>query len=254
MKLVTNIGIIYLVFCGLLYVFQRSLIYFPTSEVHLGDVQSISIQSGQERLKVWTVRPEARDAVIYFGGNAEDVASSIAPLSVTFPEHAVYLVNYRGYGGSTGSPSESGLFTDAESVFDSLVSSHQRISTVGRSLGSGVAVHLGSVRDVHRLALVTPYDSIEAIGKKRFLIFPVGLLLEDKFRSLNKAASIKAPVLALLAEHDKVIPQVHSDRLVEAFSGSEVTRLVIEDTDHNSIHIGPLYYQSLANFIRELNR
>jgi uncharacterized protein len=250
MKLVANIAMIYLVFCGLLYAFQRSLIYFPTTEVHLSGVESLSIHSGQERLKVWTVRPEARDAVIYFGGNAENVASSIEPLSMAFPEHAVYLVNYRGYGGSTGSPTETGLFSDAENLFDHLESRHGRISAVGRSLGSGVAIHLSSVRAVHRLAVVTPYDSIEAIGKSRFGIFPVSLLLQDKYEVESKAASITVPVLALLAEHDRVIPREHSERLIAAFPGTELTWFIVEDTDHNTIHVGPEYYPALAVFMR----
>ncbi len=255
MKSVIQIGqsvlFIYVVLGVLLYLFQRSMIYFPTDELQLSDVESMRIPSGQEQLKVWAQNTGARDAIIYFGGNAEDVARSIEPLRRTFPEHAIYLVNYRGYGGSTGTPTEQGLFQDAESVFDAIASRHGNISAIGRSLGSGVAVHLGSVRDLHRLVVVTPYDSIEAIAKQRFGVFPVGLILKDKFDSVSKVPSITVPVLAMIAEYDEVIPREHSDRLVDAFAASQVTRVIVANTAHNSIHVGPAYYAGLANFIRE---
>ncbi len=255
MKSVIQIGqsilFIYLVLAVLLYVFQRSLIYFPTGEVQQAGIESIRVQSGQEQLKVWALNTEARDAIIYLGGNAEDVALSIEPQGRIFPQHAVYLVNYRGYGGSTGTPTEAGLYQDAESVFDALKSRHENISVIGRSLGSGVAVHLAAVRDVHRLVVVTPYDSIEAIGKSRFPFFPIGLLIKDRFPAASMAVGIRIPVLALLAEHDKVIPRIHSDNLVAAFPGPDVTRLVIKDTAHNTIHQGPVYYPTLGRFMRD---
>jgi len=199
-------------------------------------------------LKVWRLGAGER-ALLYFGGNAEDVAGNIAPFAAEFPDTAIYLVNYRGYGGSTGSPSEAALLADAEAVFDRVRAQHARVAVVGRSLGSGVAVHVAAVRDVSKLALITPYDSVLRIAQRQLPFVPVSLLLRDTFDSVSKAPRVRAPVLALLAEVDTSIPRDSSERLVAAFSPGQVEVRVIPATDHNSIADAPEYGPALASFL-----
>ena len=201
-------------------------------------------------LKVWHVGRGSEHAILYFGGNAEDVAWNIESFAALFPSSDVYLVNYRGYGGSSGSPSEAALFDDAEVIFDSIRDDHVRISVIGRSLGSGVAVHIASVRDVHKLVLVTPYDSVASVAKTRFAVFPVSLLLKDKFDSLSKAAAIDAPTMILLAERDHVIPHGHSQRLLTAFPPGDVRLRTIQGTTHDSIVAAEEYRRALHDFLR----
>jgi uncharacterized protein len=196
--------------------------------------------------------PGARDrALIYFGGNGDDVAANIAPFAAAFPGVTIYLVNYRGYGGSTGTPSEAALLADAETVFDRVHAEHERVAVLGRSLGSGVAVHLAAVREVSKLALVTPYDSILKIAQRRLPFVPVSWLLKDTFDSVASAPRVRAPVLALLAELDSSIPREHSERLVAAFAPGQVTVLTIAGTDHNSISESPEYGRALGAFLRD---
>ena len=199
-------------------------------------------------LKVWRLGAGER-ALLYFGGNAEDVAGNIAPFAAEFPDTAIYLVNYRGYGGSTGSPSEAALLADAEAVFDRVRAQHARVAVVGRSLGSGVAVHVAAVRDVSKLALITPYDSVLRIAQRQLPFVPVSLLLRDTFDSVSKAPRVRAPVLALLAEVDTSIPRDSSARLVAAFSPGQAEVRVIPATDHNSIADAPEYGPALASFL-----
>jgi pimeloyl-ACP methyl ester carboxylesterase len=156
----------------------------------------------------------------------------------------------RGTSSSSGSPSEAALFDDAEVIFDSIRDDHVRISVIGRSLGSGVAVHIASVRDVHKLVLVTPYDSIASVAKTRFAVFPVSLLLKDKFDSLSKAAAIDSPTMILLAERDHVIPHGHSQRLLTAFPPEDVQAQMIQGTTHDSIVAAEEYRRALHDFLR----
>ena len=239
---------LYLAACTLLYFKQRSLLYFPTYENKLFESTSITVESGGERLRILTGRADGSEAVIYFGGNSEDVAFDIDPLGKALPNKALYFVNYRGYGGSTGSPTEDGLYADALAVYDRVRETHPIISVIGRSLGTGVAVYLASVRKVDRLVLVTPYDSIENVAKKHFPFFPISLLLQDRFDSASRAHSITSRTLIILADNDQVIPRSNSEALIKSFPVENVVVEVIQGTDHNTIGVSSEYLKSLRGF------
>jgi fermentation-respiration switch protein FrsA (DUF1100 family) len=147
------------------------------------------------------VRPHAGPkALIYFAGNAEDVSASLASFSKAFPEYAIYLLHYRGYGGSSGQPSE-------------------KSAACGRA----------------RLVLVTPYDSIEEIAAQQFPYFPVRWLLTDKFESSRYAPAIRVPTLLLQAEHDEVIASSSTERLNATFAKGIASLVIIRRTGHNTI-------------------
>ena len=247
--LITIALVVYAAICGALYVLQRSLMYFPTPESRSSRAEALSIATDGAVLKVWRVAGASARALIYFAGNAEDVATNIAPFAAAFPDTAIYLVNYRSYGGSTGSPSEDALLADAEVVFDRVRAEHDNVAVLGRSLGSGVAVHLAAVRDVSKLALVTPYDSVLRIAQRQLPFMPVSWLLKDTFDSLAKAPRVRAPVLVLLAELDRVIPRDHSERLVAAFAPGQVEVRTIAGTNHDSISDEHEYGRALAAFL-----
>ncbi len=255
MTVISIAVLIYAGFCAYIYASQRNAIYYPTPEVHVPEVANIRLESDGETLKIWRLaHGSGPNAIIYFGGNAEDVSGNIADFRNIFPQHNVYLVNYRGYGGSTGSPSEVGLYKDALAVFDEIESRYSGISVIGRSLGSGVATYLATARDIDRLVLVTPFDSIENVAKRALPILPVSLLLKDKFDSVGRVADINAPVLVVIAENDEVIPRRHSDALAEAFPESQVTVEVIPDTGHNTIGMSPRYANVLSKFLAPRGR
>jgi len=98
--------------CATLYLQQRSMLYFPTPESKSTRAQALSIATDGAVLKVWRLPGASDRALIYFGGNGDDVAANIAPFARAFPGVTIYLVNYRGYGGSTGTPSEAALLAD----------------------------------------------------------------------------------------------------------------------------------------------
>ena len=241
--------VIYAALCGTLYAAQRSLLYYPTPEAQSAQADALRIEAAGAVLKVWHVSSSGERAILYFGGNSEDVAWNIDGFAAAFPNTDIYLMNYRGYGGSTGAPSEVALLADAEALFDQVRSKHPRVAVIGRSLGSGVAMHLASVRDVSKLVLVTPYDSLVRVAQRHFAIVPVSWLLKDTFDSFSKASKVHAPVLMLLAERDRVIPRVHSERLATAFAPGQVEVRLLAGTNHDSIASSPEYRSALAAFL-----
>ncbi|MFL6659182.1 MAG: alpha/beta hydrolase [Massilia sp.] len=237
----------YTLACIGLYLMQRSLIFYPQPRRFGTADNLIKLQVDGATLNV-TARPMAGEqAVIYFGGNAEDVSGSVGTLAAAFPEHAVYLIHYRGYGGSSGNPSEEALFADALAVYDQLHARHAKITIVGRSLGSGVAVHLASLRPVVRLVLVTPYDSIAGLAAQQFPAFPIRFLLSDKFESWRDAPQVAAPTTLVIASDDVVIPRASSELLLTRFKPGVAHAVVIPGAGHNTIADQPSYLAALAH-------
>jgi len=239
----------YVALAAYVYVAQRSFLYFPVPAAN-ASARSVTVTSHGESLRVWTAG-EGSHAVVYFGGNAEDVSVNVGPLAQAVPGSTVYLESYRGYGGSSGSPTEEALRADAQAVYDSVHESRPRISAIGRSLGSGVAAYLATVRPIDRLVLVTPYDSILNMAKSRFSYLPVGLLLKDRFDTAALVAAIKVRTLILLAEHDATIPRERSMALIERFPPGQVQVEVIAGATHNSIESFPRYNALVGKFLQE---
>ncbi|HEU4372971.1 MAG TPA: alpha/beta hydrolase [Telluria sp.] len=241
--------VLYTAACIALFAFQRSLIYFPQPRAFGGPGDTQILKADGADLVV-SVRPHAGPkALIYFGGNAEDVSASLPSFASAFPDRAIYMLHYRGYGGSAGKPSEASLHADALALFDKVRRDHADIALVGRSLGSGVAVRVAGERPASRLILVTPYDSIEELAARQFPYFPVRWLLTDKFESWRYAPAIRVPTLLLQAERDEVIPGASTERLHAAFAPGVASRIVIRGAGHNTISESPQYLASIRSVL-----
>ncbi|MEW5682872.1 MAG: alpha/beta fold hydrolase [Pseudomonadota bacterium] len=212
----------YCLLCLLLYFLQRQLIYFPVS-AQLPPTEPLILQQGDATVLVSQQPRDTRQALLYFGGNAEDVSISLPDFAAAFPGYAIYLMHYRGYGGSSGSPSEQALVADALALYDQLQAKHSDITVIGRSLGSGVAVQLAAQRKVTQLVLITPFDSLNALAQRQFPLFPVKWLLKDTYNSVAYAPAINSPTLLLLAEQDEIIGRGHTEALYQAFTPGVAT-------------------------------
>lgn len=234
----------YLGLCGALYAFQRSLLYFPQprSGPPAGEITLPGLGVDVRA----SVRPhDGPQALVYFGGNGEDVSQTLPELARTFPDHAIYAMQYRGYGRSGGSPSEAALQGDALALYDLVARSHARVSVIGRSLGSGIAIRVARERPVSRLVLVTPYDSILGLASAQFRWFPVRWLLQDTYESVRHAPALTVPTTLIAAEHDEVIPRASTERLLAAFAPGIATMTVIPDAGHNDLSRRSAYGRAL---------
>jgi uncharacterized protein len=176
-------------------------------------------------------------AILYFGGRSEEV-SWLQDAAKWFPDQVIFTMNYRGYGESGGSPSEAALYSDALKQFDFLAQSlrvnAERITVIGRSLGTGVASYVVANRPAEKAVLITPYDSVLNLARHAMYLVPVGLLLSHRFESIRFAQSARQPCLALLAEQDEVVPEEHARRLIDSWGG-HMDVLRIPGSDHCDI-------------------
>jgi pimeloyl-ACP methyl ester carboxylesterase len=238
---------LYLLLCLALLLFQRSLIYFPQPRAVDDPARLMRLPTAEAEVLVSTRPLPGRKALIYFGGNAEDVSLNLAQFAQAFADHALYLLHYRGYGGSAGSPSEAAIQADAQALFDRVHAEHPCTVLVGRSLGSGVAVRLASQRPAAGLVLITPYESIEALARQQFPYVPVQWLLRDKFESWKYARQIEVPRLLILAAEDKVIPRASSDALYGHFRPGGARLAVIPAAGHNDLSQRPEYLRLIES-------
>lgn len=240
--------LIYFAVAVLLFSVQRDMLYRPSvEENHPYITESFPVNG--ENIKVIVLNQDKNDAILYFGGNGESVARGAAGISSALPDHAIYLVNYRGYGGSSGEPTEKGIYADAQAIYDIVSQDHETLSVVGQSLGTGVATYLASTRPVTKTVLIAPYDSIQHVVQDMYPIFPMPVLLLDKYRSIDRVDQISSPTLILIAELDELIPAKYSNLLIEKFPEALLRVEIIEGVGHNDIGRNPRYFSLLKEFI-----
>jgi cephalosporin-C deacetylase-like acetyl esterase len=229
----------------------------PRSAMHR--TRSVVLRSTDgTRLSGWLLKPHSpgiHPSVIYFGGRSEEVSWVVRDAGNMFPNMNVLVMNYRGYGDSHGVPGERQMREDGLMLYDWLAAHKHvdasRIAVVGRSLGSGVAIQVAAEKTVAALTLITPYDSILAIAKRRFRSIPVSLVLKHRFESVKFAVKVSAPVLVLRAEFDDVVPHRHTDQLVSKLQTVALDHIV-GGSDHSSIPYLPDTQKCIAEFLQDV--
>lgn len=242
--------VFYLVLCAVIYASQRRLLYFPQLPVQFAGEQEITFDSNGETLRGYLLNPGQEKALLYYGGNAEQIEYNM-DLFKSLSNYSVYLVAYRGYGNSTGTPTEVDLYHDALLIYDAIKSDYSGISVMGRSLGSGVATYVAANRPVEKVVLVTPYDSVENVAKGIYWMFPVRLLIKDKYLSWQRAREIQSPTLVLFADNDEVIPRANTENLLTHFSVGVAKSQTIAGVSHGSISANEQYQQTIFNFLHD---
>lgn len=210
---------------ALTYVAQRSLMYFP-ERLHtlpavagLPEAQEVRLDTEDgETVIVWHVPPRGEKPVIlYFHGNGGALRYRVARFRALIADgNGLVALSYRGYGGSTGSPTEDGLLADAEAAyaFATVRYPAERIVLWGESLGSAVAVALGVSHKVGRIVLEASFTSAADVGRAHaYRLLPVQLLMKDQFRSDLRIAKVSAPLLFLHGGRDWVVPIALGERL-----------------------------------------
>ena len=245
LSILITLALLYAAVCVAAFVYQRSLMYFPQPAANQAGLTPMALKTRAGTAVVFTQLRPGPNALLYFGGNAEDVSLDMPDLAATFPAHSLYLFNYPGYGGSSGRPSEQAIIDGAVALFDRVHTEHPNIVVIGRSLGSGVAIHLASMRPASRLVLVTPFDSFADPAAAAYPYFPVRRLLRDKFESWKYAPNVTAPTRIIVAANDEIIPRSSSDRLRTRFKPGIVSYIVVPGVGHNSISNSPEYWSLL---------
>ncbi len=209
---------------ALMYLFQRSLMYFPDTTrtppaaAGLPQAEEVILTSADgEKLVAWHVAPKAaKRMVIYFQGNAGALNLRADRFKWLIADGTgLVALCYRGYGGSTGKPSEAGFIRDAIAAYDFAAVRYpaRRIVLWGESLGTAVATALAAQREIGALILDAPFTSAVDVGAAAYPFVPVRWFMKDTFHSDERIARVVAPILVLHGEQDRVVPIAFGERL-----------------------------------------
>lgn len=193
----------------------------------------------------------SKGIVLYFHGNRTNI-NRYAKYATDFTGkgYEVWMIDYPGYGKSTGKRTEQVLYDDALVIYKMAISkvSAEHIIIYGKSLGTGIAAQLASKRDCKKLILETPYYSMDALAKHYFFIYPVMPMSKYSLPTYEHFQYIKAPINIFHGTNDAVIPLKHAKWLTEKKPGTEL--IVIEQGGHNNLSGFSLYQDKLDSLLR----
>lgn len=240
--------------CGYLYATQKHHMY-RAPRASLGDDEPrIIVPSTTDAppLLGWMDgKDDGGHAILYFGGVSESVEMRRASFGGAFPDYARYFIPYRGFGPQSHhypTLRESNLKSDALRTFDELSRRHRSVTVIGRSLGTGIAIHVARYRPVEKMALITPYDSIERITREKVRFPAASLMLRDRWHSFRDAPHVTAKTLALTAERDSIISPARWQSLLRLLPQT-ATHVAIPDSDHITIAEHPETLRMIADFL-----
>lgn len=211
---------------AVLYARQRSLMYFPDTvhttpaDAGLPEAAEVPLTAADgAHVTAWSAAPQGdKPVIVYFHGNGGSLRYGVARFRQLIGAGiGLVALEYRGYGGNEGSPSEAGLIADGEAAY-AYAAAHYPVSQIvlwGQSLGSGVAVAVAAEKPVARVILEAPFTSTAAVASLRYWYVPVGLLMKDQFHSDRRIEKVTAPVLILHGVKDQVVPYAMGERLFE---------------------------------------
>jgi uncharacterized protein len=213
-----------------LYYAQRSLMYFPETirttpaQAGLPEAEEVTLTAadGVDTI-AWHVPPrDGKPVILYFHGNGGALRYRADRYrALTQDGTGLVALSYRGYGGSSGRPSEAGLIEDARAAYAFAAERYPegRLVLWGESLGTGVAVALAAEKKVARLVLESPYLSTVAIAASAYPFVPVRFLVKDQFRSDLRIRNVTAPVLIVHGDRDTVVPIESGEQLYALITG-----------------------------------
>jgi uncharacterized protein len=233
--LIAVLAVLLFVYVGLaamLYFTQRSMMYFPETiqtspaEAGLPEAEEISLTAADGvRIIGWHVAPrDGQPVILYLHGNGGALRYRVERFHRLIKEGlGLVAIEYRGFGGSEGSPSEAGLFADAEAAYAFAAGRYRPDQLVlwGESLGTGVAVYLAAEKPVGRVILEAPFTSTAAVAAQRYWFMPVRLLMKDQFRSDEHIANVTAPILILHGLNDRTVPYAMGERMFDLAKGNK---------------------------------
>lgn len=258
LSFLTKLLFCYLALLLLLFIFQRNLIYYPqygnydASQIP-DEFQEVIIKTSDKiRIKGWLHEKDFsnKKTVLYFHGNAGSINNRLYRIEEFSKMDVNFLIiSYRGFSKNEGKPSESGLYDDAESAvafLENLGVEKNNIVLYGESIGTGVAIEIAQNEGYAGLILEAPYTSIVDIAKKMYPIFPVSVLLRDRFESIDKINNLKSPLLIFHGLNDDLIP-IEMGR--ELFNKASEPKAMIETEDSHSIQFDRNVILKIRQFI-----
>jgi uncharacterized protein len=248
LKIVIGLACAYALVVWVAYLGQRKLMYFPDTRRTLPaqadlagvDEQVLNMPDGARVIAWYGKAKPDRPTLLYFHGNGGSLIDRAERIRRFMAEGwGVYMMSYRGYGGSSGAPNEAANVADARIAYGALVVDGVKPESIilyGESLGSGVAARIAAERPVGGIILEAPYTSITAVAAKAYPYLPVSYLLSDRYETDKYIRQVKAPLLILHGERDRVIPVAMGQELARL--ANEPKKLVLlPNAGHSNIYV-----------------
>lgn len=256
----------YGILVAVMYAFQDRMLYFPTEDLvttpaHRGllfETVTFSTKDG-ESLHAWWIPAEGeeRGVLLFSHGNAGNISGRLESAAIFNKLGlSVLLFDYRGYGQSTGTPNEEGLYQDGQAAWTYLTQERGvdplNIVLYGRSLGGGVATWLATRHQCAALIVEATFTSVPDVAAEHYRFLPVRLLARSKFDNLSRISQIQAAALMVIhSPHDEIIPYAHGQRLYEAARGNK-TFLEIEGGHNDGFFVtGARYRREIDAFLQK---
>jgi len=253
----------------LLYYFQPKFIFFPHEQLEATpalislDYEDVNLTTTDgEVLDAWWIpHPDARSTLLFLHGNAGNISHRLDSINIFHQLGlSVLIIDYRGYGNSTGTTSEQGTYIDAEAAWDYLFKQRKvnddNIIIFGRSLGGAVAIGLASKHQPTALIIESSFTSVADVGKHYYPYLPTSLLARIKYPSIDRIANIKSPTLFIHSKDDEIIPYKYGKRLfTEALKETTTTKLFLDiNGGHNEGFLlsGKEYFDGINDFITDI--
>ena len=259
-----TVGAAYMAIFVLLYLLQHKLLYYidpvrtPPAAAGLPDVREVEITAADGvRLIAWHAPARTgQPTLLYFHGQGGTLNARSRRFQRFMGEGwGVYMMTWRGYGGSTGSPSEANNVADAGIAYDALRKAGVEPSDIvlyGESLGTGVAVQLAAKKAAAGVILDAPYTSTVDVAADRYPFFPVRLAMHDTYQSSRFIKDVRMPVLILHGEKDTIIPVQYGKRLYEAANQPKQLKLFLNGGHTDLYYHGAL--ETVRGFMEQIRK
>ena len=261
--LVSLVVLVYLLVTLGLYIFQRSLLYHPVENNYYGDKLTVNIEKVKITtddnidLLAWYHKKDIKKykTILYFHGNAGSLENRIHKIN-HFKDMNInfILLAWRGFSGNKGKPTEQGLYQDARSAVKWLINqgvTEENIIIYGESLGTGVATEIAQNKNFAGVILESPFTSMIDLGKKYYPIFPVKLLLKDKYESEKKIKNLKSPILVMHGKKDKIVPFYMGEKIFDMANNPKFNYFT--EMDDHMMNYDENLINEIDLFIRTLN-
>ena len=261
--LVSLVVIVYLLVTLGLFIYQRSLLYHPVENNYYGDKLTVEVKKiqipTQDNIKLlaWYHKKDIKKykTILYLHGNAGSLENRIHKIN-HFNDMDInfLLLAWRGFSGNEGKPTEQGLYIDARSAVRWLINEgvkEENIIIYGESLGTGVAAEISQNKKFAGVILESPFTSMIAAAKSKYKIFPIKLLLKDKYESDKKIKNIKSPILIMHGEIDKIVPFWMGKKMFEI--ANEPKYSYFSKYDDHMLEFNKDLLNSIKSFVNSLN-
>lgn len=239
----------YVAVAATLFLVQRNFMYFPAKLVQVrsvynaNDMDVVKFQTTDGlTLSAWYKPPvKNKPIIVLFHGNASHMGiSALKVRRMLDAGYGAFLPAYRGYAGNPGKPNEQGFYKDARASLDWLMANgypQEQIIIYGESLGTGIGIEMASTdyKNVKAVILESPYTSFTDLARRTYFWLPLGILMRDRYDSIDKIADVKAPVFIVRGGRDRLVPPYMGQQLYDAATAPKEIK-TLKDSGHNDMH------------------